>query len=216
MSQSQPTYRGTSAAVVYLLKTARENGVLVNRVKLAKLLYLADLRAVEAGLPPGTDVEWRWRHFGPHSSVLQAVENDLFAAQVIQVERSVTYYGNKEVRLRLVEANPHVEIDRRFAKIVSDILKDYGRLSATQLKDMTYQTAPMLTAAAKGKREVRLDLAGGDPYPDLAPALRRLKATLRTMPRLADEDGGVEDLAAEIEEWSPLRKAATSEMVDTE
>lgn len=216
MSQIPPTYRGTSAAVVYLLKAAREDGILINRMKLAKLLYLADLRAVEAGLPPGTDVEWRWRHYGPYSNALQSVENDLYAAQVIQVERSVTYYGNKEVRLRLAEATPQIEIDERFATIVSGVLHDFGRVSATQLKDMTYQTAPMLAAAAKGQREVRLDLTGGDPFPDLAPALHRLKGVLRSMPKLEDEAGGIEDLATEIDDWAPMRKAATSEMVDSE
>jgi hypothetical protein len=54
------------------------------------------------------------------------------------------------------------------------------------------------------------------PHPDLARALRRLKAVLRTMPTLEDEDRGMKELAAEIAEWLPLRKAATSEMLDTE
>ena len=216
MPQISATYRGTSAAVVYLLKAARDNGILVNRMKLAKLLYLADLSAVEAGLAPGTDVEWRWRHYGPHSSVLQAVENDLYAANVIQAERLETFYGSMEIRLRLVEADPQIEIDQHFAEIVAGILNQYGRLSATQLKDMTYQTAPMIAAQAKGRREVRLDLTGGDPYPDLAPSLDHLKSVLRSMPRPEDEDGGIEDLAAEIDEWAPLRRASTSEMIDSE
>lgn len=46
------TYRGVSAAVVHLLMSARSNGVPINRTKLAKLLYLADLRAVDEGLAP--------------------------------------------------------------------------------------------------------------------------------------------------------------------
>jgi hypothetical protein len=36
------------------------------------------------------------------------------------------------------------------------------------------------------------------------------------MPTLEDEDRGMKELAAEIAEWLPLRKAATSEMLDTE
>jgi|SRR4051794_20971090 len=214
MSQDAPTYRGTSAAVVLLLKVARESGVIINRVKLAKLLYLADVRAVAEDLPPGTDVEWRWRHYGPHSNALQEIESDLCAARVIQAERSLTFYGNKEIRFRLLAADPRIDVNPRFMNILGDVVSEFGHLSATQLRDLAYQSPPMLAAIAKGRREVRLDLTGGEPYPDLAPALARLKAVARSMPAGEDEDGGIVDLKAELEEWAETRRSATSQLVD--
>lgn len=81
-------FHGTAAAVLALLRAARVDGVIVNRTKLAKLLYLADLRAVEQGLPPGTSVEWRWRHYGPYSDILLRVEGDLERAEVIEAQRA--------------------------------------------------------------------------------------------------------------------------------
>lgn len=210
------TYRGVSAAVVHLLASARASGVVINRTKLAKLLYLADLRAVEEGLPPGTEVEWRWRHYGPYSNVLIGIEEDLQIGGVIDVAEGETFFGNTERRLRLLIEAPQVEIDERFQEIVDAIVQQYGKLSATQLKDMTYQTAPMAAAQRHGQREVRLDLTGGDPYPDLAPALARLRGMARTMPPLDAEPGAVHELVAELDDLAEARREATDRMLGDE
>ncbi|MGW3193112.1 type II toxin-antitoxin system antitoxin SocA domain-containing protein [Streptomyces sp. NPDC001118] len=211
------TYRGVSAAVVHLLMSARSNGVPINRTKLAKLLYLADLRAVDEGLAPGTDVEWRWRHYGPYSNVLLGVEEDLETAGVIQVAEAETYFGGTEHRLRLLLEAPQVEIDAKFMVIVDHMVQEYGRLSATQLKDLTYQTPPMAAAQRLGEREVRLDLTGGDPFPNLAPALARLRRVARDLPPLdEDEPGAVEALAAEMDDWAHLRGEANDQLLGGE
>lgn len=216
MPRSVGTYRGTSAAVLLILIIARQSGVSINRTKLAKLLYLADLRAVEHGLPPGSDVEWRWRNYGPHSATLQDVEDDLRSAHVIDVSRTLTNFGVKEIRLKLVDATPQLELDQEFIRIVEDIMNEFAHQSATQLKNFAYQTSPMLAAKRKGKREVRLDLAGGNPYPDIAPAITRLRRVLAEMPPQTDDPGGVEELAAEMEDWAPLGRRAVSQMLDAE
>lgn len=211
VAESVVTFRGTSAAVVQVLLAARANGVVINRTKLAKLLYLADLRAVDEDLPPGSDVEWRWRHFGPYSDILRAIEEDLEIADVIQVVKTSNYFGRAEVRLRLQIADPHVEIDSRFAVIIDDVMRTYGRLSASQLKDITYQTAPMEAAQRVGQRELRLDLAGGDPYPDLGASLDRLNAFAREFPLPEDsEPGALDDLEQELRDIAQLRREATS------
>jgi uncharacterized phage-associated protein len=208
------TFRGTSAAVIQVLVAARANGVVINRTKLAKLLYLADLRAVEEDLPPGSDVEWRWRHYGPYSNVLRAIEDDLETAGVLQVVRTENYYGNREIRLRLLIADPEVDIDPLFAAIVDQIMQSYGRLSASQLKDLTYQTPPMQAAQRVGRRELRLDLAGGEPYPDIHAALAGLREIARELPVPEDEPGAVDDLAQEIDDWTLLRREATDRILD--
>jgi uncharacterized phage-associated protein len=213
MAESVVTFRGTSAAVLLVLMAARANGVVINRTKLAKLLYLADLRAVDEDLPPGSDVEWRWRHYGPYSDALLAVERDLEAAGVMEVSQTLNYYGGREIRLRLRAADPLVAIDPRFATIVDQIMQEHGRLSASQLKDLTYQTPPMQAAQRVGQRELRLDLSGGEPYPDLHGALARLRRIAATSPLPGDEPGALDDLATEIDEWSNLRREATGRII---
>jgi uncharacterized phage-associated protein len=208
------TFRGTSAAVLQVLIAARANGVVINRTKLAKLLYLADLRAVGEGLPPGSDVEWRWRHYGPYSDMLLAIERDLQAAGIMEVSSAQTYYGGREIRLRLSAGDPRIAIDPRFAAIVDQIMQEHGRLSASQLKDLTYQTPPMLAAQRTGQRELRLDLSGGEPYPDLHVAIARLRRIAAESPLPQDEPGALDELATEIDEWSRLRREATSRILD--
>ena len=208
------TFRGTSAAVVQVLVAARVNGVVVNRTKLAKLLYLADLRAVEQDLPPGSGVEWRWRHYGPYSNNLRAIEDDLETAGVVQVIRTENYYGSHEVRLKLLLAAPQIEVDARFAVIVDEVMQSHGLLSATQLKDLTYQTPPMQAAQRVGKRELRLDLSGGEPYPDLDVPLARLRRIVRELPWEEDEPGALEELVQEVDDWGQLRREANDGILD--
>ena len=208
------TFRGTSAAVVQVLMAARANGIVINRTKLAKLLYLADVRAVEEDLPPGSDVEWRWRHYGPYSNVLRAIEDDLETAGVLQVVRTENDYGNREIRLRLLIAHPQLDIDPRFAAIVDEVMQSHGRLSASQLKDLTYQTLPMRAAQRAGQRELRLDLSGGEPYPDIHESMARLREIAKELPLSEDEPGATDDLAQEIDDWTQLRREATDCILD--
>ncbi|WP_432107368.1 type II toxin-antitoxin system antitoxin SocA domain-containing protein [Streptomyces sp. AA1529] len=208
------TMRGTSAAVVQLLSVARSSGVIVNRTKLAKLLFLADFEAVDSGCAPGSGVEWRWRHYGPYSNALREIESDLELAGIVKVIGTENFYGSLEVRLALAGETPQVEIDESFAEIVEQVVSEKGQLSATQLKDLTYQTPPMVAAQKLGQREVRLDLTGGSPLPDLEPGLQKLRAVALAMDSLEDEPGAVDELAEEIDALSGLRREASSSMLD--
>lgn len=201
--------RGPAAAVAYLLATARANGMRVNRTKLTKLLYLADLRAVERGLAPGSGMEWRWRHYGPHSRRLAEVEDDLHEAGVITVEENTDpFTGYRECVVHLRDA-PQTVIDAEFAGIIDEVLADFGGWSASQLRDHTYQTPPMQEAVRRGRREVRLDLTGGPPLPDLESGLARLRRWAEDNPLPDDEPGGIDDLIEEHEHLAEHRADAT-------
>ncbi|MFE3452021.1 type II toxin-antitoxin system antitoxin SocA domain-containing protein [Nonomuraea sp. NPDC059194] len=213
VSASAPL-RGPAAAIAYLLATARASGMRINRTKMAKLLYLADLRAVEHGLPPGSGVEWRWRHYGPHSLRLAEVERDLSEAGVIQVEESADpFAGYRECAIHLIDA-PQTIIDAEFAKIVDGVLAEYGRWSAGQLRNLTYQTPPMQEAIKQNRREVRLDLAGGPPLPDLGSGLDRLRRWAKRNPLPDDEPGGVDDLVEESSYLADHRTEATRQLLE--
>ncbi|MGW0805742.1 hypothetical protein [Nonomuraea sp. NPDC002799] len=206
--------RGPAGVIAYLLATARASGMRVNRTKLTKLLYLADLRAVEQGLPPGSGVEWRWRHYGPHSHRLGEVERDLREAGVLLVEEGADpFAGYRECVIHLVDA-PHMVIDAAFARIVDGVLADYGRWSAGQLRDLTYQTAPMQAAIKQRQREVRLDLAGGPPLPDLGSGLTRLRYWAARNPLPDDEPGGIDDLIEESRQLGEHRAEATRRLLE--
>lgn len=206
--------RGPAAAVAYLLAMARSRGVRINRTKLTKLLYLADLRAVEHGLSPGSGVEWRWRHHGPHSLRLAEIERDLREAGIIRVEETTDpFAGHRECLVHLVDA-PQTDIDAEFAEIVNAVLADYGQWSAGQLRDLACQTPPVREAIKQRRHEVRLDLAGGPPLPDLGSGLARLRRWASSNPLPDDEPGGIDDLIEEIDQFAEHRNDATRHLLE--
>jgi uncharacterized phage-associated protein len=206
--------RGPAAAIAYLLATARTNGMRVNRTKLTKLLYLAELRSVEQGLPSGSGLEWRWRHSGPHSLRLGEVERDLREAGVILVEESSDpYTGCRECVIHLLDV-PQMVITTEFATIVDGVLADYGRWSAGQLRDLTHQTPPVQEAIKQRRHEARLDLAGGPPLPDLGSGLARLRQWAERNPLPDDEPGGIDDLVEETRHLSEHRAEASRRLLE--
>ncbi|WP_436762856.1 hypothetical protein [Streptosporangium sp. V21-05] len=208
------TLRGPAAAVACLLAMARSRGVRINRTKLTNLLYLADLRAVEHGLPPGSGVDWRWRRHGPHSLRLAEVVRDLREAGVILLEDTADpFAGHRECLIRLVN-DPRTEIDAEFAEVIDAVLADYGQWSAGQLCDLTCQTPPMREAGESHKRGARLDLAGGPPLPDLGSELSRLRRWALSNPLPDDEPGGIDDLVEEADRFTEHRTDATRHLLE--
>ncbi len=88
-----------SEAMKALLGIAAARNLRMSRMKVAKLLYLADLRSVEHDGVAGSGVVWQWRHYGPFSNSLKRVENALVANGDIEMDVRRTWYGSKEYRL---------------------------------------------------------------------------------------------------------------------
>jgi hypothetical protein len=105
------------------------------------------------------------------------------------------------------------QIDVEFAEIVDAVLADYGRWPAGQLRDLTYQTPPMQEAVKQHRHEVRLDLAGGSPLPDLGSGLARLRRWAKSNPLPADEPGGIGDLIEEVDQLTEHRADATRHLL---
>lgn len=59
----------------------------MTRMKVAKLLYLVDLEAVRSTGCLATDVRWQWLDYGPFSTALYEVEDDLVRSR-LRAERS--------------------------------------------------------------------------------------------------------------------------------
>lgn len=212
VADTQFTLRGAPAALVALLAAARAQGAVITRTKLAKLLYLADLRAVETLGRPGSGVEWRWLHYGPFSRRLLGVEDELVGAGIIEREITENYFGNVEYRLRLGRQVP-VDVDVEFAAIIEHVVLDYGNLAASSLRDLTYQTPPMIEAQREEAHGEVLDLLTGHPVPDMTPVLNRFQAVLNRIGPQEDE-GDLSGLSEEVADWAPYRAGATRPLID--
>jgi hypothetical protein len=152
--------------------------------------------------------------YGPYSLRLAEVERDLREAGIILVEETADpFAGHRECLIHLVDA-PQTDIDAEFAEIVNAVLADYGRWSAGQLRDLTYQTPPMQEAIKQHRHEVRLDLAGGAPLPDLDSGLARLRRWAKNNPLPADEPGGIDDLIEEVDQFTEHRTDATRHLLE--
>lgn len=207
VTDAQFRLRGAPAALVALLAAARAQAALITRTKAAKLLYLADLRAVEELGRPMSGVEWRWWHYGPYSKLLAAVEDDLVAAGIVERVTAENYYGNPEYRLRLSAQAPAADMDVQFAAIIEGVVTEYGNLAASTLRDVTYQTPPMIEAQREGARGEVLDLLSGRPVPDMSAAVRRLQSVLDRLPPQEDEGDLAGGMAEELAEWAPYQAA---------
>jgi uncharacterized phage-associated protein len=212
VADTQFTLRGAPAALVAVLAAARAQGAVITRTKLAKLLYLADLRAVETLGRLGSDVEWRWLHYGPFSKKLLGVEDELVWAGIVNRETTENYYGSVEYRLRLSRPIP-IDIDAEFAAIIEHVVFEYGNLAASSLRDLTYQTPPMLEAKREEAHGEILDLLTGHPVPDMTPTLNRFQAVLNRIGPQEDE-GDLSGLSKEVADWAPHRARATRPLID--
>lgn len=205
------TLRGTPAAFVALLSAARAQGAVITRTKLAKLLYLADLAAVEELGRPGSGLQWRWLNYGPFSNALLTIEDDLVSDGIVERQTTENYFGSVEYRLRLVRSIP-VDVDGEFAAIIEKTVLSHGNLAPSTLRDMTYQTAPMQEAKREGGRGQFLDLLSGRPVPDIALVQRRFERLLDQLEPQADE-GDLSGLTEEIADWADYRARATRPLV---
>ena len=89
-------------SVLSLFRVARDQGCVLNRTKIAKLLYLADLSAVEEGGVAFSCATWRWENYGPFDPAQYRVEDALVASKIIERTQD-PHSPCGEIRLRLVE-----------------------------------------------------------------------------------------------------------------
>lgn len=197
-----------------LLQAAGRRGLKMTRTSVAKLLYLADLRAVSKTGAAGSGVEWRWRHYGPFDNDLLSVERRLIAAEAIDRYHGANFFGTPEYRLVARETVLSDAETDWFLTYVDEVLDECGHCSPSTLRDMTYQTAPMVEAQKTNDREGLLDLGERRRIPDFSTVSRRLAAARR---RVVDDDDNtpiddrriIEELAA----FEPARRRANTELL---
>ena len=180
-----------AASMRALLVLAVRRGLHMTRTKAIKLLYLADLRSIEADGVARTGVLWRWWHYGPYCQSLRSVEDQLVADGAVQRElRRLSPYISETV----LAASPRTtEIPAQatdLAPFIDAELAAHGRSTAQELMNLSYATPPM--QAAKEHDEQGLVLLFDDrPDPDRDFVLGRYK-------RYADSEAFLASVEARI------------------
>lgn len=172
-----------------LLVLAAERGLNITRTKIAKLLYLADLRSVEHSGVSGSGVAWRWRDYGPFDNRLLAVEDRLVKDDV--VKRDTTWWesgdGKRHDLSALRQSSTLLEESDGFVEHIEAVLDEYGAWSASVLKRYAYQTPPMQEARESGDHDGLLDLDEAVQVPDMSDVVRRYQGILDSLPPEGDD-----------------------------
>ncbi|WP_432986786.1 Panacea domain-containing protein [Dactylosporangium sp. CA-233914] len=206
-----PVAPQTVAAYLAVLDVARLRGMQITRTKIAKLLYLTDLCAIEDGSNPISGVEWKWLDHGPYNNDLISLENLLVSTSLVSRQRE-EFYGGWELRLS-GELPPNFELPEEDRELLNRMMERFGRYAATTLKDMSYQTSPMEDAQRRG-RGVVLNLNLARPLPALNRTSARMKAVLRSLAEQEDDEGAMDELAEEINTFSAGRITANRTLLD--
>jgi uncharacterized phage-associated protein len=211
----QVRYKNQAAAadaVLGLMVVATEECVAINTTKVAKLLFLADLRAVEKLGHPISGFDWIWWDHGPwdHAvfTVISTLERE---GRVSNVLTQHAGYSERVLTLSHEDSN-QAQVDREFLNIVHEIVRGFGRRSAKDLEKITYTTPPMLEVQRGGSRGDDLDLHGGTAVPPphrVDAVLAKFRAVAKRLPTQQDE-GDLSAMQAEHEEFEPVRLRANS------
>lgn len=208
MAPALPASDRTVAAYLAVLTLARKRGYVITRTKIAKLLYLADLEAVRVGDDPLSGVEWLWLNHGPFNNVLQYLENELTRRGVVRLDE---YYHGYQVRL--VNNLPGYDMAPEDLATLKATIARYGGLAASSLKDLSYQTPPMIDAQQRGQGVV-LDLSLARPRPRVGKLSNRMARVLARLPEQTTDPGVFQDLQQEIDHLAPGRQRATGKLLD--
>ena len=191
-----------------LLVLASRKNLKINRTKVAKLLYLADLRSVDQSGATGSGIAWRWLNHGPFDNVLSSIEDGLVQKGI--VERETTRWGrwneNREHDLKVAHISSSlIDGSDAFVAHIDAVLDDMGSWPANRLKKHAYQTSPMVEARENDDRGGLLDLDENEQIPNIGPALARYQRILDDQP--PDDTPTSEDYSFLVEELEALADA---------
>ncbi|OFT59928.1 Panacea domain-containing protein [Corynebacterium sp. HMSC05E07] len=202
------------AITLHILQRSAELGYEVTRTKLQKLLYFADLNAVDRIGRTITGIDWMWHNYGPYSPAVTEVEKALVDEGVISSQAviyPVGYVGHRlAIRYSSMAIDSDEYINSVLGEIVEKVLTELGSLNATQVAEKSYATPPMqLAQSHSGRRDVHLDMSLGTKEP--SPRSRRSAAKKRIAQarqrklsdsRVRHDHGDLQGLRAELSAFS--------------
>lgn len=224
MSIGQDGLNRRARAVFETVRYASEQEFLITRTKLMKLLYLADLRAVDKGQMVRSEANWVWHNYGPFDQALLTVEDDLVSARKIERTELTTHVGSSYKKLEAIGGVEYEALEGqsewncKFFEILHEVIDDYGALSAKQLTQLAYRTPPMkLAQEDNGERGVALDISmGSRPSKKVSrrnlARLRSLRGRREKIRRQSDE-GDLNFLEKEVLETANSRSRASRKLL---
>lgn len=93
--------------------------------------------------------------------------------------------------------------------VLAEVVAEHGGKSAAQLRNLTYETSPMVQAQSEGERGVLLDLNRARRREQYVALKERYRARLAARGPVATDPGASEDLLAEMAESADVRRRAT-------
>lgn len=199
-----------------VLEAASARGFDVGRTKLAKLLYLCDLEAVERFGEPFTGIVWKWENHGPYNAqTIRSVEDLLVQEGHITVTPEWVGPEHRQQTLVLKQDRPTARaLEQRLAELVGEVVGEFGGLNATELIALAYTTPAMEAAQQSGARGDTLDIEYHRPIPDVAGVVSAYADVLEAAGgRLSDEEGDPAELEALIDEMDRFRRAVDSDLL---
>ncbi|HVB41964.1 MAG TPA: Panacea domain-containing protein [Streptosporangiaceae bacterium] len=203
------------SSVLALLKAAKEQGCDVNRTKLAKLLYFADLKAVEEGGTAFSGATWRWRNYGPYDNALMRAESTIVSADLAERHDDRDETGGS-CTLRLAIDGLADPLPPEHMEIIRTVVREYGRKGATALKNLSYKTPPMVEAQAAGDREVILNLSRARRARQARELIARHRRQRASQPQRLRDPAAAADLLKDHEALAELRRRANARALGEE
>ena len=100
--------------------------------------------------------------------------------------------------------------------VLGEVVAEHGGRSAAQLRDLTYETAPMVQAQTDGERGVLLDLNRARRRKQYAALKERYRARVAERGPVESDPGVGEDLLAETAELAEVRRRANKKALGEE
>lgn len=126
--------------VIYYLTS--KLGVIESRTKLVKLLYLADVEAKEKLKRTITGLKYIYHFYGPYAPEIIEKAHEMDGEEIREVYNPLfdryEYYAVKKER--------EVDLDRDEIEVLNEVIKKYGRMNTSEIKEIAYDTRPMLKA----------------------------------------------------------------------
>jgi uncharacterized phage-associated protein len=131
---------------VLVLRAADEGQYMMGRVRLTKLLYLAEIEFFRRTRRRLTDLHWLFYHYGPYVKTLEPAFRSLSYQEVDDPETGLRGWNVRpwetEDLDRIEERLPH-----RVAKVAEDVCRRWSLTPLGKLLDFVYfETEPMVEA----------------------------------------------------------------------
>ncbi|MEV4378418.1 hypothetical protein [Streptosporangium sp. NPDC049644] len=212
MSRSLESPNPLASSVLAMLKVARELDVELTPETLAKLLYLADLDAIELGRTQFSGATWRWDDSGPYDHALTRAEDWVVESEL--VERRETPHADRDSYVLTVTVDIEDPLNVADMECVRNVVRLHGGRSVTGLEELSAETAPVIEAQVAGDRGVLLDLNRARRRQQVRARLERFRSRRAARPPVEDSPGVDDALRAEFLEMRAGLRRVNAKMLD--